>query len=90
MDPVYSNHTSEERQPAAVSELPNDQPHHSPMQSHAEEHAEQIETTSGRKRSSLKHRQALEQEGAPQIRSSTHESSVRSIFITSKTSTMSS
>ena len=34
------------RQPAAVSELPNDQPHQPPKQSHAEDHTEQIEATS--------------------------------------------
>ena len=27
MDPVLSHHTSQERQPVAVPELPNDQPH---------------------------------------------------------------
>ena len=37
---------SQERQPAAVPELPNDQPHQSPKQSHAEDHAEQIEAAS--------------------------------------------
>ena len=30
MDPVLSNHTFQERQPAAVPELPNDQPHQPP------------------------------------------------------------
>ena len=34
------------RQPAAVPELPNDQPHQLPKQSHAEDHTEQIEATS--------------------------------------------
>ena len=38
MDPVLSHHTSQERQPAAVPELPNNQPHQSPKQSHAEDH----------------------------------------------------
>ena len=47
MDPVLSHHTSQERQPAAVSELPNDKPHQSSKQSHAEDHTEQIEATSG-------------------------------------------
>ena len=47
MDPVLSHHTSQERKPAAVSELPNNKPHQSPMQSHAEDHTEQIEATSG-------------------------------------------
>ena len=49
VDPVLGHHTSQERQPAAVLELPNDHPHHEwlPMQSHAEDHTEQIEATSG-------------------------------------------
>ena len=47
VDPGLSHHSSEERQPAAVPELPNDQPHQSPKQSHAEDHTEQIEITSG-------------------------------------------
>ena len=38
MDPVLSHHTSQERQPAAVPELPNNKPHQSPKQSHAEDH----------------------------------------------------
>ena len=46
-DPVLSYHTSQERQPAAVSELPNSKPHQSLKQSHAEDHTEQIEATSG-------------------------------------------
>ena len=37
----------EKRQPVAMSELPNDQPHQSAKQSHAEDHTEQIEATSG-------------------------------------------
>ena len=47
VDPVLSHHTSQGRQHAAVSELPNDQPHQSPKQSHAEDHTEQIEATNG-------------------------------------------
>ena len=47
MDPVLSHRTSQERQPAAVPELPNNKPHQSPKKSHAEDHAEQIEATSG-------------------------------------------
>ena len=47
VDPVLSHHTSLERQPAAVPELPNDQPHPSTKQSHAEDHTEQIEATGG-------------------------------------------
>ena len=40
MDQVLSHHTSQERQPAAVPELPNNKPHQSPKQSHAEGHTE--------------------------------------------------
>ena len=47
MDQVLSHHTSQERQPAAVPELPNNQPHQPPKQSHADDHTEQIEATSG-------------------------------------------
>ena len=47
MDPVLSHHTSQERQLAAVPELPNDQLHQPPKQSHAEDHTEQIEASSG-------------------------------------------
>ena len=38
MDPVLVHHTSQERQPAAVPELPNDKLYQSPKQSHAEDH----------------------------------------------------
>ena len=47
MDPVLSHHTSQERQPAAAPELPNNKPHQSPKRSHVEDHTEQIEATSG-------------------------------------------
>ena len=47
VDPVLNHHTSQKRQLAAVPELPNDQPHQLPKQSHAEDHTEQIEATSG-------------------------------------------
>ena len=47
VDPVLSHHSSQERQPAAMPELPNNKPHQSPKQSHAEDHTEQIEATSG-------------------------------------------
>ena len=47
VDPVLSQHSTEERQPAAVPELPNDQPHQPPKQSHAEDHTEQIEAANG-------------------------------------------
>ena len=87
VDPVLSHHTSQEKkQPAAVPELPNDQPHQSPKQSHAKNHTEQVEATSGEDHLP-KNRQASEQEGAPQSGSSTHESLARNIFSTSKTST---
>ena len=41
VDPVLSHYTSQERQPAAVPRLLNNQPHQSPKHSHAEEHTEQ-------------------------------------------------
>ena len=47
MDPVLSHHTSQERQPAALPELLNNQPHQPLKQSYAEDHTEQIEATSG-------------------------------------------
>ena len=47
MDPVLSHHTSQERQPAAVPDLLNNKPHQSLKQSHADDHTEQIEATSG-------------------------------------------
>ena len=47
LDPVLSHHTSQERQPAAVQELPNDQHHQPPKQSHAENRTEQTEATIG-------------------------------------------
>ena len=47
VDPVLSHHNSQERQPVAVPELPNYQPHQSAEQSHAEKHIEQIGATSG-------------------------------------------
>ena len=47
MDLVVSHYTSQERQPAAIPELPNNQLHQPPKQSIAEDHTEQIEATSG-------------------------------------------
>ena len=47
VDPVLTHHTSQESQPAKVPELLNDQPYQSPKQSHAEDHTEEIEATSG-------------------------------------------
>ena len=44
---VLSHYTSWERQPAAVQELLNNKPYKSPKQSHAEDHIEQFEATSG-------------------------------------------
>ena len=46
-DPVLGHHTSQERQPAAVPKLPNDQPHQPPKQSHAKDHTQQIIAASG-------------------------------------------
>ena len=45
VDQVLCPHASQERQHAAMPELPNDQPHQSPKQSHAEDQFEQIEAT---------------------------------------------
>ena len=42
MDPVLSHHTSQERQPVAAPELPNNQPNQSPKQRHGEDRTEQI------------------------------------------------
>ena len=47
VDPVPSHHTSQERQRAAVPELPNNQPHQPPKQSHIEDHTERIKATCG-------------------------------------------
>ena len=41
-----SHHTSQERQPAEVPELPNDQPRQLPRQSHVEDYTEQTEAAS--------------------------------------------
>ena len=46
VDPVLGDNTSKEMQPAAVSELLNDQPHQPPKRSHAEDLTEQIEDAS--------------------------------------------
>ena len=53
MDPVLSHHTSQERQPTALPELPNDQPHLPPKQSYAEDHTEQNEAESTSKTSTM-------------------------------------
>ena len=45
--PVLGHYTSQERQPAAVSGLPNEQPHQPPKQRHAEDQHEQIKAASG-------------------------------------------
>ena len=42
-----SHHTSQERKPAAVPEVPKNQHHISPIQSHAQDHTEQIEAANG-------------------------------------------
>ena len=69
MDPVLNHHTSQERQPAAEPELLNNKPHQSPKQSWWRSYW--TDWSHKRRRSSLKNRQASEQEGAPQSRSST-------------------
>ena len=46
VDPVLSHNTSQERQPAAVPELLNDQPYQPPKQSHTEGHSKQTEAIS--------------------------------------------
>ena len=46
LDPILGHHSSQERQPAVVSELPKDQRHQPSKQSHAEDHTEQTEATS--------------------------------------------
>ena len=66
-----------------MPELPSDQPHQSPKQSHAENILNRVEPQ-------VEKIIAEEQEGAPQSRSSTYKSSVRNISSTGKTSTMSS
>ena len=88
MDPVVSHHTSQERQPAAVPELPNDQPHQTPKQSHAEDYTEQIEATSREDH----HRRIgrLQSRKEYQSRSSTYAFYVRNTSSTSKASNMSS
>ena len=47
VDPVLNHHSSQERQPAAVPELPNDKPLQPPKQSHAEDHTGEIEAANG-------------------------------------------
>ena len=45
VDLALSHYTSQVRQPAAMPDLLNDQPHQPPRQSHTEDHTEQIEAT---------------------------------------------
>ena len=47
VDPLLGFHSSQERQPTAVPELPNSQPYQPPKQRHAEDHAEQTEAAGG-------------------------------------------
>ena len=47
VDPGLSHHISQEKQPAAVPELPNNQPRQPPKQSRAEAHTGQTAATSG-------------------------------------------
>ena len=81
MDPVLSHHTSQEKQPAAVPELPNNKPHQSPNQSHAEDHTEQIEATSGEDHRRRTGRVQSRKEYHVQSRSSTYAFYVRIIFL---------
>ena len=83
VDPVLSQHSSEESQPAAVPELPNIQPHQPPKQSCWR--SCWTNWSHRRRRSSLKTRQASEQERAQLSRSWTYESCVRNISSTNKT-----
>ena len=70
MDPVLSNQTSKERQPAAVPEIANNQPHQS-SKANSCWRSYWIDWSHKQRRSSLKNRLASEQERAPQSRSST-------------------
>ena len=79
VDPVPGHHTSQERQTAAVPELPNNKPHQSPKQSHAEDILNILKPQA-------ENIIAEEQEGVPQSRSSTYAFCVRNISSTSKTS----
>ena len=85
VDPVLSHHTCQERQPAAVPELPS-----SVTQAKSCRRSYWTAWSHKRRRSSLQNRLAPEHEGAPQSRSSAYEFSVRNISSTSKTSIMSS
>ena len=80
MDPVLSHHTFQERQTAAVPELPNNKPHQSPKQSHAEDILNILKPQA-------ENIIAEEQEGVPQSRSSTYAFYVKNISSTSKTYT---
>ena len=86
--PVLSHHTFQGRQPAAVPELPNDQPHQPPKQSHAKDHNERIEAAS--------EEDHCWRTGTIQSRKEHHradlppENPLRNISSTSKTSAMSS
>ena len=86
MDPVLSHHTFQERQPAAVPELPNNKP----IQAKSCWRSYWTDWSHKWRRSSPKNRQASEQEGVPQSRSWTYAFYVRNISSTSKISTMSS
>ena len=62
VEPVLDHHTSQ-KAIEAMPELPNDQPHQLPKQSHAEDHTEQTELSHKQRRSLLKNRQASDHEG---------------------------
>ena len=60
VDTVVGYHPPQERQPAAVLELPNDQPHEPPKRSHAEDHTGQIEAARGLQSRKEHHRADLQ------------------------------
>ena len=89
MDPVLRHHTSQERQPVAVPEIHNNQPHQSPKQSHAENHTEQIEATrgedhrwrTGRLQSRKEHHSAALQPTDPLWKYLQHQQDLYHVFI---------
>ena len=82
VDPVLGHHTSQERQPAAETEIPNNKPHQPQKQCWR---SYQTDWSSKCRRSLLKNKQASEKEGTPQSRFSTWESFTISISSSSKT-----
>ena len=86
MDPVLSHHTSQERQPAAVPELPNNKPHY-PSKVMAKIILKRLKPQAEK---IIAEEKAGFRAGVPQSRFSTCSFYVRNISSTSKTSTMSS